>query len=623
MAIRIIITKMLEWLLCWLLLHCCNSFTFIYPSVSPSNLTINVLTTYTFLAMRNYDVALNPTPYATQLVPAGASIVITFPNQYSLTSPVVADLLINDASITGFNFTVNSTSITISNAVLSSAAIANVTITVNNILNPYPAITTNPFIVAIGSDISANSSSSAITLTAGSFSACSLSFSPSTVNTTGAMVVTVSPANKILVGGAVIVTFPPSLQWVQDISASHTLPIGSALTCSKLSGSVISGSCSGSVSTAEVTYLISAINGSIVSSAFSYSVSSLFSPPTTSPPDTLQIRSVSASGDTIDSCSTSITGLTAQTLALSLSPSSSPLLVNSLTSLILSFSLPDTISKSDYFQLLFPSNSTFAFSVVSSSNLSLFNSGVTYNASNLTLIMRQATTSSIKFAGTVCAITVSQYRAPTSTKTTDYFTLQVYTSSGALKMQGVANLTATAKKYITTVLPASYLINNNASYAFTVSTTDSMLSSAVIQLKFPAELSFAFAGNCIASNNFTSGAPNCLPNGTNTVLISNLSNATISPGTYTFAVQTLTNAPKALTTSNFTLTYYYSSDSEAQVGTSSISGVTLLPNEINGSSIAVQLTNSTVTASAVTMNISFKSEDAVGSGGHITITIAS
>lgn len=236
---------MLKWLLLLFIIQHLRSFTFLYPSVSPNVLTINTITTYTFFAERSYDINLSPTPYSTQLVPSGSPIIIQFPSQYALSSPNVSSLLINDASISSFTFNVSSNNITITNVIGNNSAIANVTITVDNILNPYPAITTNPFIIVIGNDVSASSTSSSITLTPGTFVACSVSFSPSTVNTTGAMVVSLTPKNKILGNNSIVITFPPSLQWSQDISTSHSLPIGSALTCVNVSGAVTSASCSG------------------------------------------------------------------------------------------------------------------------------------------------------------------------------------------------------------------------------------------------------------------------------------------------------------------------------------------------------------------------------------------
>ena len=112
-------------------------------------------------------------------------------------------------------------------------------------------------------------------------------------------------------------------------------------------------------------------------------------------------------------------------------------------------------------------------------------------------------------------------------------------------------------------------------------------------------------------------------NGSNTILLKNMSSSSIGPGTYSFTIGSVINTGKALTTSNFSLVYYYSNDTNARVGISNSAGVTLLANLINSSSIAVQLSNNSVTASGVTMNISFMAEDEVASNGFITITIPS
>ncbi len=296
--------------------------------------------------------------------------------------------------------------------------------------------------------------------------------------------------------------------------------------------------------------------------------------------------------------------------------------MNSLTSLSFHFTLTDTISRTDYFQVIFPIGTSFTFTAIATTNLNLFSTGVTYNSTNLTIIMRQASTSPTRFAGTVCTITIGRYTAPTSTKTTDSFTFQVYTSTGGLKMQGISTITATANIYNAAVTALNYNINKNTSYTFTLAILDAMLSSSMIQIKFPSELTISIVSNCVASNNFTvNNSIKCSINSSNTILLRNISSATIAPGTYSFTLGSVINTGKALTTSNFSLTYYYSNDTNARVGTSNSVGVTLLSNLINPSSITVQLSNNSVTAKAVTMNVSFTADDAVGINGYITISI--
>lgn len=277
-----------------------------------------------------------------------------------------------------------------------------------------------------------------------------------------------------------MVTFPVSLQWSQDISTSHSLPIGSALVCNPLDGDVTSAECSGQVSTASVTYILTAIAGNQTNSSLSFSIGTLFSPPTTSPPDTLTLTSFSSSGYQIDTCSTGITGLNPQTLSLSLSSSSVPLYVNSGTSLVLTFTLTDTISRNDYFQLVLPTGSTFTYLAISTINLSIFSSSVTYIASNHTIVMRQAISSPTRFAGTTCVITIGRYVSPPNTLTTAPFLLQVYDNSNGLKMQGNATLTAVAKPYTLQVVPTSSFINENTTYTFTLTIQDKILSSGML-----------------------------------------------------------------------------------------------------------------------------------------------
>lgn len=228
------------------------------------------------------------------------------------------------------------------------------------------------------------------------------------------------------------------------------------------------------------------IAGNQTNSSLSFSIGPLFSPPTTSPPDTLTLTSYSSTGYQIDTCTTRISGLSPQSMSLSLSSSSSPLYVNSGTSLVLTFTLADTISRSDYFQLVLPAGSTFSFVAISTINLSIFSSSVAYISSNQTIVMRQAISSPTRFAGTTCTITIGRYVSPPSTLTTSPFLLQLYDISNGLKMQGSATLTAVAKPYTLRVEPSSYFINKNASYTFTLTTQDRMLASGMLSIKIPA-----------------------------------------------------------------------------------------------------------------------------------------
>lgn len=155
--IMIVMMRKLIALLCILALA--HSFTFLYPNIQVDNSTINTVTTYTFDVIRDRDSNLNPTPYDTQFVPAGSTIIVTFPIQFdlTLTIPSCTQLSINDITIPLLQYTSSrsSNNIIISGAIPSDQAIASASIIISNVTNPYPALTTDPFIIKIGSDVSA------------------------------------------------------------------------------------------------------------------------------------------------------------------------------------------------------------------------------------------------------------------------------------------------------------------------------------------------------------------------------------------------------------------------------------------------------------------------------------
>jgi len=100
--------------------------------------------------------------------------------------------------------------------------------------------------------------------------------------------------------------------------------------------------------------------------------------------------------------------------------------------------------------------------------------------------MRQAASSTTRYAGTVCRITVGRYTAPTSTLTATPFILQVYNQYNGLKMEGSASLTATAKPYTVSLIPSSSIINDLTSYTFTITTSDNVLRTGMIGITFPS-----------------------------------------------------------------------------------------------------------------------------------------
>lgn len=435
------------------------------------------------------------------------------------------------------------------------------------------------------------------------------------------MVVTLNPTNYIQLNGYIQIQFASNLQWSQDISTSHTLPLSTA-TCTVLSGQVSSATCTGTTATATVDFTINAMNSSKLTQAFSFQINGLFAPPTTTPPDTISITSYSPLGDQIDTCTTLITGLQPQILTLSLSPNVSPLYVNSASSLTFTFTLTDTISKTDYFQIVFPTGTIFNFNnAISGVNLLLFASGVTYTSSNLTLISRQSTSSPTIYAGTLCKIIIGAYTAPPSVKTTPDFILQVYNAQNGLKMQGSATVTALAKFYPLNVSASSYLINQNTVYTFVFTSTDFLTNTSFIMLTLPADLTINISSTCLSSNFSSSLVGSCSHNGSNSIRLDSMTSNGISAGTYSMAIQSIVNPNRAISSLTFTANFYYINDTTYLVATANFTGLTFLPNQLNPNSTNIHLSSYSLLATPISANITLTTKDPLNPNAFILITI--
>ena len=107
---------------------------------------------------------------------------------------------------------------------------ANVVVVISNVLNPSPAITATGFTGKIGLDTSDPAGTQGVTLTAGFFSSCSVTFNPTTVsNPTSTMVVSITPTNTLSPASTIQMRFPTST-WANDIS-NTLLPISSSMAC--------------------------------------------------------------------------------------------------------------------------------------------------------------------------------------------------------------------------------------------------------------------------------------------------------------------------------------------------------------------------------------------------------
>lgn len=115
-------------------------------------------------------------------------------------------------------------------AFVSDSIVSNVTLIVSNIMNPTPAIQTSEFTGSIGSDTSGTGADNYVILEAATFQSCSITFDPTTVNSSSAMVLTLTPRNSIPQDGSIVIQLPDN-RWANDISTTFVLPISTTMAC--------------------------------------------------------------------------------------------------------------------------------------------------------------------------------------------------------------------------------------------------------------------------------------------------------------------------------------------------------------------------------------------------------
>jgi hypothetical protein len=162
-----------------------RAFVFKELKVTATALTTNVTTSYTIFFDRTITNSYTTTAYATTPLNSSSTVTLTFPIQYALNSNVTCSYQVNT---TGSYITTPCTElnnqITITNIFTAATTLANVTVLVGNVLNPFPAGKTSNFTGTIGSDVAQpNGVNSLVTITAAA-SICSFTFSPDLVYST-------------------------------------------------------------------------------------------------------------------------------------------------------------------------------------------------------------------------------------------------------------------------------------------------------------------------------------------------------------------------------------------------------------------------------------------------------
>ena len=168
---------------------------------------------------------------------------------------------------------------------------------------------------------------------------------------------------------------------------------------------------------------------------------------------------------------------------LTIVPTSTTKTINTMIGLRIGFTLLDTVTSTDYFQVLFPIGTTVTYTT-SLSTFSL-SSTVTYSSSTGLLTFTQTTFSQIRYAGLYANITFLSYKTPNSTKPSDPIVFTIMRNGNA-KMRGSAIFTADPKVYSTAVYTNDTSINAYASYTISISLADALDKTGYIILSIPS-----------------------------------------------------------------------------------------------------------------------------------------
>lgn len=279
------------------LLQTPQAYQFSSLIINPDQKTINTATVYQIDFDRTQDNNFNPTTlYQTVLIGPSDTITVTFPASYAMPSGVSCVIEVDGGGQFAPACAVSGRRVVVSGFVTGPRAIGKVSLWVSSITNPSPAILTDYFTGTIGSDTTGPGYyASQVQLEPSTFTSCYSTFSPTTVNSTADMLITLVPTNRIPADGYIVVKFPAGRRWVNDISLTNYFPISAGMACGSRSANVLTSiQCTGDNIQTQVT--ASNLFASPVSSSFSFSINSFLSPPTNQQSDPLTATSYSPTG---------------------------------------------------------------------------------------------------------------------------------------------------------------------------------------------------------------------------------------------------------------------------------------------------------------------------------------
>lgn len=298
-----------------------------------------------------------------------------------------------------------------------------------------------------------------------------------------------------------------------------------------------------------------------------------------------------------------------------------------------SFILPDGISSSDSFVIVFPSGTSIT---VTTRTGTIAIQSATYNSTNTSLVLTQSSINPNYPAGTSIVLSFIKYKAPPSTRPIS-ITLTIF-SFGYPKMTASNTVSAVANNYSLLVTATSIVVNTFTSYSFSFTMSDALSSSGYISLTLDpnlcktasqiatiqSNLSVSITGSSIKTSPSTQIVATTV-NGSSTysLLFTNLNTSTsnIPVQSLTIKVNNLLNYLSILSLSTFTLSTYYTSNNTDLVANANYSGtITLQTGNINLISVS---STAVTTFSFGTLTIELNTQNPIPSNGYLMVVYPS
>lgn len=221
-------------LLLLLALPAVTPFVFREVKITAGSLITNTLTTYTAFFDRTQTTTFGPTAWSTTFLNTSSIATLAFPSNFSLNASGITcsyQLNLTGAFLPG-SCSVSGTQVTLSNFLTATSTLSSLTLTVTNILNPFPGGRTGVFSGTVGPDSSfiRTSSDTQVTI-APAPATCSFTFAPAFVYSTGNMIFTMTTTNVFPLNstvGTILIQFPSNKLWSAELDLTRTMPIASS-----------------------------------------------------------------------------------------------------------------------------------------------------------------------------------------------------------------------------------------------------------------------------------------------------------------------------------------------------------------------------------------------------------